>query len=100
MKTLGVNKGRHNNLKVAFFTLLMSVILSACGSPTERISKAVALELLNAGEVTEIGVTHSGWTTMTLNDGSYVQNLADVIGYPAELLEGCSNCENIIQWIE
>lgn len=77
------------------------VLVSACSDLyTPTVSKSEAIELLSAGEVTEIGVSHSGWTIMTLADGNYVRNRADIIGYPWELLATCMECAQVSQWIE
>jgi hypothetical protein len=88
-------------IRAAALSILSSMVLTACDSPpSQGVTEVEALELLNAGKVTEIGVSHSGWTTLTLSDGSYVQNRAEIIGYPAELLSKCASCDNVIQWIE
>jgi hypothetical protein len=81
---------------------VISVILglAACAASTPTINKEAAIELLDQGKVTEIGVTHSGWTILTLRDGTHVSNKAEEIGYPEELLKICKSCSNVSQWIE
>lgn len=64
------------------------------------LTKQAAVELLDQDKVKEIGVTHSGWTLLTLTDGTTVANKAEEIGYPEELLKMCKNCSNVTQWIE
>lgn len=81
--------------------ITVMVLFAACSNPPPpTISKSEAIDLLNAGEVTEIGVSHSGWTTLTLLDGNYVGNRAEIIGYPRELLANCLECAHVSQWIE
>ncbi|KNG93200.1 hypothetical protein ATO11_12120 [Pseudaestuariivita atlantica] len=82
--------------------LVIAVVgLTACSTTQSRhVTRAEALELMNTGKVTEIGVTHSGETILTLRDGSFVSNHVDVIGYPRQLLAECAACEDVTHWIE
>jgi hypothetical protein len=81
---------------------LISVILGlgACAAATPKLTKQAAIDLLDQGKVAEIGVSHSGWTILTLTDGTYASNKAEEIGYPEELLKICKNCSDVSQWIE
>lgn len=74
--------------------------MSACDASSARLTADEAIQLLNDGKVTEIGVSHSGYTILTLEDGSAVGNKAAVIGDPEELLKKCSNCSDVSTWIE
>ena len=81
--------------------LIVGITLASCSrQTTPTISRTEAINLMNEGKVTEIGVTHTGWTILTLEDGTFVQNSADVIGFPGDLLSNCLNCENTSRWIE
>lgn len=84
--------------KMSFASVIF--VLAACTAPTPKVTEQEALNLLNQGNVTEIGVSHSGWTILTLRDGRHVRNRAEIIGYPGELLKNCKDCSNVAQWIE
>lgn len=72
-----------------------TMLLVACDMPEANITRSEAVELLTSGEVSKIGVSHSGWTYLTLRDGSYRQNRAAKIGSPNQLLDQCSDCSNV-----
>jgi len=81
--------------------LSLILALTACTAPQlPRIDRTQAIELLNSGQVARIAVSHSGWTALTLQDGSTVIGKAKSIGYPKQLLSNCSDCQNVSVWIE
>lgn len=88
----------NNFRKISIATVVLA--LSACSNPAQKVTKDEAIALLNEGQVSAIGVSHSGWTILTLVDGKHVHNRAKKIGYPAQLLEACAECSNVGQWIE
>lgn len=84
---------------VLALTLILPFVACSTG-PVANVTREEAIELLNAGRVSAIGVSHSGWTSLSLDDGEIRQNKAEVIGYPDSLLAECADCSNVAQWIE
>ena len=76
-------------------------MLAACvQQPVADVDRAEALELLNSGQAVAIGVSYDGWVILSLEDGSFRTNRAEVLGYPKELLEACGDCSEVRVWLE
>ena len=81
--------------------LVLVLVLAGCSKePVADVDRVEALELLNSGQVVGIGVSHDGWVVMSLEDGSFRTNRAEVLGYPRELLAGCGDCAEVSVWLE
>ena len=81
--------------------LMLALVLAGCSKePVADVDRVEALELLNSGQVVGIGVSHDGWVVMSLEDGSFRTNKAEVLGYPRELLAECGDCSEVSVWLE